>query len=199
MLRSPRMIVLASQSPRRSEILRNAGFDFEVRPANVEEIPGESEAPPAYVQRLAREKARAVEASPREFILAADTTVAAAGHILEKPHSVEDASRMLRLLSGRTHQVLTGVCLRHGGREWCGVESTQVRFVELTEAEILAYARSGEPMDKAGGYAIQGLASKYIDRIEGCYFNVVGLPVSLVYRFLKEAGYPAAGLLSAKS
>ena len=100
---------------------------------------------------------------------------------------------MLRLLSGKTHQVLTGVCLRHGGREWCGAESTQVRFIELSEAEILAYAGSGEPMDKAGGYAIQGLASKFVDRIEGCYFNVVGLPVSLVYRLLKEAGYPGAG------
>jgi septum formation protein len=191
MLRSPTMIVLASQSPRRREILLNAGFSIEVRPANVEEIPSESEDPEAYVLRLARDKAAASEARTEEFVLAADTTVAAAGHILEKPHSVEDAARMLRLLSGRTHQVLTGVCLRHGGREWCGVESTQVRFVELSEAEILAYADSGEPMDKAGGYAIQGLASKFIDRIEGCYFNVVGLPISLVYRFLKEAGYRA--------
>lgn len=187
------MIVLASQSPRRREILRNAGFAFDVRPANVEEIPFESEDPADYVVRLAREKAAAAAAGPEEFVLAADTTVAAAGHILEKPHSIEDAARMLRLLSGRSHEVLTGVCLRHGGREWFGVESTAVRFVELSEAEILAYAASCEPMDKAGGYAIQGLASKFIDRIEGCYFNVVGLPVSLVYRFLKQAGYPPAG------
>jgi septum formation protein len=187
------MIVLASQSPRRREILRNAGFALEARPVNIQEIPLELEDPAAYVLRLAREKAGAAQAGPHQFVLAADTTVAAAGHILEKPHSVDDAARMLRLLSGRTHQVLTGVCLRHLGREWCGVESTQVRFVKLSEPEILAYAASGEPMDKAGGYAIQGLASKFIDRIEGCYFNVVGLPVSLVYQFLKEAGYPGAG------
>lgn len=193
MVRSPTMIVLASQSPRRREILLNAGFHIEVRPAIVEEVLAQSETPEAYVLRLAREKAAAAEARPDEFVLAADTTVAAAGHILEKPHSEEDAARMLRLLSGRTHQVLTGVCLRHAGREWCGAESTEVRFVDLSEAEILAYAASGEPMDKAGGYAIQGLASKFIDRIEGCYFNVVGLPVSLVYRFLKQAGYPPAG------
>ncbi|MBA3973055.1 MAG: septum formation inhibitor Maf [Candidatus Solibacter sp.] len=184
------MIVLASQSPRRREILLNAGFQLVVRPANVEEIPLRAEDPAAYVLRLAREKAAAAAADPEEFVLAADTTVAAAGHILEKPHSAQDAARMLRLLSGRTHQVLTGVCLRHRRREWSGVESTHVRFSILTEPEVLAYAASGEPMDKAGGYAIQGLASKFIDRIEGCYFNVVGLPVSLVYRFLKQAGYP---------
>lgn len=186
------MIVLASQSPRRREILLNAGFEFEVRPANVEEIPLASEDPAAYVLRLAKEKAAAAGAGAQEFVLAADTTVAAAGHILEKPHSAGDAARMLRLLSGRTHEVLTGVCLRHGGREWSGMASTQVRFLELSEAEILDYAASGEPMDKAGGYAIQGLASKFIDRIEGCYFNVVGLPVSLVYQLLKQAGYRPA-------
>ncbi len=184
------MLVLASQSPRRREILSKAGFAFEVRPANVEEIPLDSEDPAAYVLRLAHEKAAAAEAGPDDYVLAADTTVAAAGHILEKPRSAEDAARMLRLLSGRTHQVFTGVCLCHQGREWFDVASTQVRFVALSEEEILAYASSGEPMDKAGGYAIQGLASKFIDRIEGCYFNVVGLPVSMVYRFLKDAGYP---------
>jgi len=186
------MLVLASQSPRRREILANAGFSFVVRPANIPEIPLEGEEPAAYVLRLAREKASAVPAAPGEFILAADTTVAAAGHILEKPHSVDDAARMLRVLSGRRHEVHTGVCLCHSGREWFGVETTQVHFVPLPESEILAYARSGEPMDKAGGYAIQGLASKFIDRIEGCYFNVVGLPVSLVYRLLKRAGFPPA-------
>ncbi len=184
------MLVLASQSPRRREILSNAGFTFEVRPANVEEFPLAAEDPAGYVLRLARDKAAAAGAGPDDYVLAADTTVAAAGHILEKPHSVVDAARMLRLLSGRTHQVLTGVCLRHQGREWFDVSSTQVRFVTLSEDEILAYASSGEPMDKAGAYAIQGLASKFVDRIEGCYFNVVGLPVSLVYRFLKDAGYP---------
>lgn len=193
MLLSPSMLVLASQSPRRREILANAGFRFSIRPAGIEEIPLEGEDPAAYVLRLAREKAAAVEAGSEEFVLAADTTVAAAGHILEKPHSEQDAARMLRLLSGRTHEVHTGVCLRHEGREWFEVETTQVSFVQLSEAEILAYAQSGEPMDKAGGYAIQGLASKFIDRIEGCYFNVVGLPISLVYRLMKLAGYPPEG------
>lgn len=186
------MLVLASQSPRRREILVNAGFTFEIRPANIPEVPHEGEDAAAYVLRLAREKAAAVPAANEEYILAADTTVAAAGHILEKPHSVEDAARMLRVLSGQNHEVHTGVCLRHSGREWFGVETTRVHFVPLPETEILAYARSGEPVDKAGGYAIQGLASKFIDRIEGCYFNVVGLPVSLVYRLLKRAGYPPA-------
>lgn len=193
MLLSPSMLVLASQSPRRREILANAGFRFSIRPAGIEEIPLEGEDPAAYVLRLAREKAAAVEADPEEFVLAADTTVASAGHILEKPHSKQDAARMLRLLSGRIHEVHTGVCLRHAGREWFGVETTKVSFVQLSEAEILAYAQSGEPMDKAGGYAIQGLASKFIDRIEGCYFNVVGLPISLVYRLMKLAGYPTEG------
>jgi septum formation protein len=184
------MLVLASQSPRRRELLTLAGFAFEVRPANIAEVPSPAETPAQYVLRLAREKAAAVESAPGDFILAADTTVATDAHMLEKPHSPADAARMLRLLSGQTHQVLTGVCLRNDGREWFGVEMTQVRFLPLTEAEVQVYAHSGEPMDKAGGYAIQGLASKFIDRIEGCYFNVVGLPISLVYRFLKQAGYP---------
>ncbi|HPT29074.1 MAG TPA: Maf family protein [Bryobacteraceae bacterium] len=193
MLISPSMLVLASQSPRRREILTNAGFTFEVRPANIAEIPLEDEDPAAYVLRLAHEKAAAIPCAPGDLILAADTTVAASGHILEKPHSDEDAARMLRLLSGRTHQVHTGVCLRSQDGQWSGVESTTVRFLEMSEPELLAYARSGEPMDKAGGYAIQGLASKFIDRIEGCYFNVVGLPISLVYRLMKQAGFlPAA-------
>ena len=183
------MLVLASQSPRRREILRQAGLDFEVRIPGVEErqIPGE--APGAYVLRLAVEKARAVAGAPAEFVLAADTTVVCDEHVLEKPHSVEDAARMLRLLSGREHAVLTGVCLLHDGIERAAAESTRVIFSELSAAEIEAYAASGEPLDKAGGYAIQGLASKFIPRIEGCYFNVVGLPISLVYRLLREAGY----------
>jgi septum formation protein len=184
------MIVLASQSPRRKEILAQAGIPFTVRVPAIEEVPSDGEAPEAYVERLAREKAAAVPASPDEWVLAADTTVVADGHILEKPHSAADAARMLRFLSGREHVVLTGVCLRHSGREWAGVESTAVRFSALAEADVEAYAGSGEPMDKAGGYAIQGLASKYIERIDGCYYNVVGLPVSRVYRMLRAAGYP---------
>lgn len=183
------MIVLASQSPRRRELLANAGIACEVRPARIEEKPLPGESPEGYVVRLAREKAEAVEARGGEFVLAADTTVVVDGEILEKPHAPEEAERMLRLLHGRDHFVLTGVCLRHEGRYWTAVESTRVWFIPLREEEIAAYARSGEPLDKAGGYAIQGLASRFAEKIEGCYFNVVGLPVSRVYRMLRAAGY----------
>lgn len=183
------MIVLASQSPRRRELLANAGIRCEVRPAGIEERPLEGEPPEQYVARLAREKAAAAEASDEEFVLAADTVVVAGGEILEKPHTPEEAERMLRLLHGRDHVVMTGVCLRHRGRFWTAVEQTRVWFIPLRDEEIAAYARSGEPLDKAGGYAIQGLASRFAEKIEGCYFNVVGLPVSRVYRMLRAAGY----------
>jgi septum formation protein len=183
------MIVLASQSPRRRELLWNAGIPCDVRPAGIEEKPLEGETPEQYVLRLAREKAEAVEARGEEFVLAADTTVAVDDQILEKPHSPDEAERMLRLLNGRDHFVYTGVCLRHQGQLWTAVEATRVWFIPLREDEITAYARSGEPLDKAGGYAIQGLASRFAERIEGCYFNVVGLPVSRVYRMLRAAGY----------
>jgi len=183
------MIVLASQSPRRREILAQAGIAFTVRVSGIEEVRAGDENPEEYVLRLAREKAEAVPASADEFVLAADTTVVIDEHVLEKPHSIEDAERMLRLLSGREHVVMTGVCLRRGPQSWCAAESTRVRFSPLSEDEISHYAKSGEPLDKAGGYAIQGLASRYIEGIEGCYFNVVGLPVSLVYRLLKQVGY----------
>lgn len=185
------MLVLASQSPRRQEILTQAGFSFTVRPAGVEEERRVGEFPHEYVLRLAYDKAAAVGATPAEWILAADTVVVVDGVVLEKPRSVEDAAAMLRLLSGRDHFVLTGVCLRHDGQYTADVESTLVRFVALTELEIQAYAACGEPMDKAGAYAIQGLASKFVERIEGCYYNVVGLPIARVFRMLKEAGYVA--------
>jgi len=183
------MVVLASQSPRRRELLANAGIPCEVRPASIDEQPLEGESPEQHVRRLAREKAEAVQAEPGEFVLAADTIVVVDGAILGKPHSAEEAERMLRLLHGRDHSVLTGVCLRHAGRVWTAAEETRVWFIPLRDDEIAAYARSGEPLDKAGGYAIQGLASRFAERIEGCYFNVVGLPVSRVYRMLRAAGY----------
>lgn len=183
------MIVLASQSPRRQELLIQAGLPFVVRVAGIAEVRGADEPPEHYVQRLAREKAAAVPSLLDEYVLAADTTVVVDGAVLEKPESAEDAARMLRALSGREHVVLTGVCLRYRGREWLGVEQTIVRFAPLTAAEILDYASTGEPMDKAGAYAIQGLASKFITAIDGCYFNVVGLPIARVYGLLKEAGY----------
>lgn len=188
------MLLLASQSPRRQEILTNAGIPFTVRIPSVEELRRDDEAPAEYVRRLARDKANAVPAGPEDYVLAADTVVVVDGAVLEKPVSAEDAARMLRLLSGRTHHVLTGVCVLHGEDAHCEVASTTVQFTDLSDGEIDAYVESGEPNDKAGAYAIQGLASKYISRIEGCYFNVVGLPISLVWRLLREAGYkPALG------
>lgn len=156
-----------------------------VRASDVPELQRSAESAHDYVRRLAEEKALAVPIHTGEVILGADTTVIIDEHVLEKPVDQADAVRMLKLLSGREHEVLTGICLRSEARTVVDAASTRVRFVELSEAEIAEYVASGEPMDKAGAYAIQGLASKFIDRIEGCYFNVVGLPVASVYRYLK--------------
>jgi len=178
-------LVLASQSPRRRELLTTAGFSFSVRVRPVEEVRGAGEAPEAYVRRLAEAKAEAAWEGRDEIVLGADTVVVLDQEVLEKPLDVADARRMLTLLSGREHMVITGICVRHpGGREVDHV-STIVRFVALSEAEIESYAASGEPTDKAGAYAIQGLASKFVESIDGCFFNVVGLPVSRVYRYLQ--------------
>jgi septum formation protein len=182
------MLVLASQSPRRSEILRQAGIPFIVRPVEVDETPLEAESPRAYVERLALAKARAVPAGPRETVLAADTTVTIDGAVLGKPVDAADARRMLALVSGRRHDVLTGICLRKGDLVISDCASTAVWFQTLSPEEIDEYVASGEPDGKAGAYAIQGLASKFVERIEGCYFNVMGLPVSLVYRHLARLG-----------
>src|SRR5262245_60408808 len=179
------MLVLASQSPRRAEILRNAGIPFAIRVASVDESPLPAERPGPYVRRLAEAKARAISSAPDEIVLAADTTVVAGGEILGKPADARDARRMLQLLCGKRHEVLTGICLRRGEEVVCDHASTAVWFSAMSEGEIDAYVASGEPMDKAGAYAIQGLASRYVERIDGCYFNVVGLPVSMVWRHLK--------------
>ncbi|MDX1981425.1 MAG: Maf family protein [Bryobacteraceae bacterium] len=176
------MLILASKSPRRQEILRDAGFEFVVRPSEVEEIRGPDEPPQDYVQRLAKEKAGATPMGDGDVVLAADTVVVLRGEVLEKPADAADATRMLKLLSGKTHEVYTGICLRSASREIVDVARTKVHFVRMRPAEIRDYVASGEPMDKAGAYGIQGLASKFIRRVEGCYFNVVGLPVSLVYK-----------------
>lgn len=180
------MLVLASQSPRRAEILRNAGIPFVVRVAPVDETPYEGEKPEGYVQRLAGEKVLAVTPDTGEIVLGADTTVVIDGEMLAKPADAADARRMLERLSGRRHEVMTGIAIRRATeviRDWA---VTSVWFSRMTEREIAEYVASGEPMDKAGAYAIQGLASKFIEKIEGCYFNVVGLPVSLVYRHLTQ-------------
>lgn len=183
------MLVLASRSPRRSEILRRAGIPFVVRPIDVDETPLPGEAARDYVTRIAREKALAAGAKPvpkGEIVLAADTTVVIQGEILGKPLDTGDARRMLHLLSGQRHEVLTGICLRSANRMVEDCAETSVWFTPLSLQEIEDYAASVEPMDKAGAYAIQGLASKFVQRIEGCYFNVMGLPVAMVYRHLRE-------------
>ncbi|MEP7351965.1 MAG: Maf family protein [Acidobacteriota bacterium] len=179
-------LVLASQSPRRRELLTNAGFPFTVRVRPVEEVRQSGEDPIAYVQRLAKSKAEAAwEDSANEVVLGADTVVVLGQEVLEKPLDVSDARRMLTQLSGHEHTVITGICLRDIQGVEVAFESTRVHFLELNAADIDAYVATGEPMDKAGAYAIQGLASRFIDRIEGCYFNVVGLPVSRVARMLE--------------
>jgi septum formation protein len=181
-------LVLASASPRRAELLRAAGIPFEVQPAHVDESVHENETPVAYVRRVAEDKARAVHQQyPARVVLAADTTVVVDHQILGKPEDDADARRMLRLLSGRAHQVITGVTVAgpgHAGLE-TRVETTTVEFAPLSPEDIEWYVASGEPKDKAGAYAIQGLASRFITRIEGSYSNVVGLPVALVYEMLK--------------
>lgn len=178
------MLVLASGSPRRQEILQRAGIPFVARPVHVDESLRPGEDASACVRRLAREKAQACPAAPGDVVLGADTVVVVDEEILGKPADAAGAARMLRLLSGREHLVMTGICLRSSSALIEAVEATRVRFVPLSPREVELYVASGEPMGKAGAYAIQGLASKFIDRVEGCYFNVVGLPVALVYRHL---------------
>jgi septum formation protein len=199
-------LILASASPRRAELLRAAGYEFDVHAVEIDESPKVGESPVEYVERLAQEKsaralAELLRAGPAEagphvrsrldmasgfsrtadaMILGADTAVVIGGEILGKPHDVEDAARMLRLLSGRTHQVMTGVCVGAADRSISHVEISAVTFAPLTEDQIAWYVSSGEGRDKAGGYAIQGLASRFIPRIEGSYSNIVGLPIAVV-------------------
>ena len=187
------MLVLASASPRRQELLRNAGIEFAVLPADVDEIPLQGEGARACAQRLAREKAWKVwRERQTDVVLGADTIVVVDGVILGKPVDYNDAARMLRLLAGRRHQVVTGVCLvrsnlvRSSEDTVVDCETTWVTMAELSDQEILDYVATGEPMDKAGAYAIQGIASRWIPRIEGDYSNVVGLPVARVYRMLRD-------------
>jgi septum formation protein len=179
-------IILASASPRRAELLRAAGIDFDVQSASVDETTVAGESPGDYVSRLAEAKARIVhEHDGNRTVLAADTAVVVDGHILGKPLDEADAGRMLRMLSGRTHEVLTAVSVFHPGQIVdTRVDATTVGFARLSEVDIDWYVSSGEPMDKAGAYAVQGLASRFVTRIEGSYSNVVGLPIALVYQML---------------
>lgn len=207
------MLILASASPRRQELLRNAGISFAVEPANIDETPVSGESPRQCAERLAREKALTVwRGRPHDLVLGADTIVVVGDTMLGKPVDADDAARMLKMLSGRTHQVITGVCLvslaaahpdgkspllansaRSGEPSGSASpqsvrtasETTLVTFEQLSEKDIRDYVATGEPMDKAGAYAIQGIASRWIPRLEGDYSNVVGLPVALVYRMLR--------------
>jgi septum formation protein len=193
-------LILASTSPRRRELLAQAGYEFEVHPADIPEHPLPGEEPIGYVTRLAREKAQAVYARLAAdlqtggqgslVVLGADTAVTLDQQILGKPADAADAVRMLRMLSGRSHRVVTGVALSTADGVDVAAEVTAVRFLTLSEAEIEAYVAGGEPMDKAGAYAIQGRAARWIPRVQGCYFNVVGLPIALVSTLL-ESGNPA--------
>ncbi len=192
------MLILASASPRRRHLLEQVGYRFEVRPAHIPEDPLPGEDPIAYVTRLARQKAevvfRELTSSTAQakvplhgqspIVLGADTTVTLDDAILAKPEDAADAARMLRQLSGRTHRVITGVALVSAERAEVAAEVTAVQFLPLSEADISAYVATGEPMDKAGAYAIQGRAARWIPRIEGCYFNVMGLPLALVCSLL---------------
>jgi septum formation protein len=180
------MLILASASPRRHELLLAARIEHIVRPAHISETKNATETPQAYVQRIAADKAQAISANDSEVVLGADTVVCVEDTVLGKPGVAQEAARMLRLLSGREHTVLTGIALRQGSRLVTGIEETRVWFDEISDQEIAEYIETGEAWDKAGAYAIQGYASRFVRRIEGCYHNVVGLPVSLVYRHLKS-------------
>lgn len=189
-----RRLILASASPRRRELLAQAGFTFEVHPAHVNEDPRPGEDPIGYVVRLAREKAESVFAeissvgpASSQVVLGADTTVTLDGQILAKPADAADAARMLRMLSGRTHRVVTGVAVATASHTEVAAEVTGVQFLTLSDEEIAAYIATGEPMDKAGAYGIQGYAAKWIPRVQGCYFNVVGLPLALVATMLEAS------------
>ena len=182
-------LILASASPRRAELLTAAGIAFEMRAPDIDETPLAKERPDAYVLRVARAKAQAATADRRKPgipVLGADTVVVAGGQLLPKPHGREDAVRMLKLLSGAVHEVFTGVVLIAGERELREAVCTRVHVLPLSTEEIEWYIATGEPEGKAGAYAIQGRAARFIDRIEGSYSNVVGLPVATVYRMLKE-------------
>lgn len=187
MIKLPKLI-LASGSPRRAELLTAVGWEFTKHVADIDESEHNGESPEDYVVRLACEKAVVVaEHYPGEIVLGADTTVVLDGKIIGKPVDLDDARRMLRMLSGHWHDVLTGVAVVRGGNTKSGIQRTRVKFAEMTEGEVDFLAVYGSPLDKAGAYAVQAQAALFIDGIEGDYWNVTGLPVSLVYRLVADA------------
>jgi septum formation protein len=193
-------LILASSSPRRAQVLRDAGFVFQVRPADVDETRLPHEVAEDYVRRVAQAKAHAIAdsaraAGERAIVIAADTIVVAEGHILGKPKDAEDARRMLRLFSGKTHEVLTALSVINipAVKEALHVEKTRVKFLKMSEEEIENYIHTWEPFDKAGAYGIQGIAGRFATRIEGCYFNVLGLPLSRLWTTLQALGWKEDG------
>lgn len=180
------MILLASASPRRRELLSTAGIDHLVRPTSVPEVRQPSECAEDFVRRLARDKAAACPRTKNDIVIGADTVVCVQDSVLGKPKDRADAHRMLRLLSGKSHWVHTGICLLQQDNCILDLASTEVLFEELSDLEISEYTQSGEPLDKAGAYAIQGVASRFVVSICGSYSNAVGLPVALVYKHLKR-------------
>ena len=180
-------LVLASGSPRRSEILNSVSWEFVKVVPDIDESERPGELPADYVQRLAREKAEAVAGSqPDSIVLAADTTVVIDNQIIGKPTDEADARRMLSMLSGNWHEVLTGVAVVRNGKVAVDIQSTRVKFAPMSDAEINFLIEKGEPLDKAGAYAVQAQAALFIEKIEGDYWNVVGLPVSLVYELVRR-------------
>lgn len=187
----PFRLILASASPRRHELLTQAGYIFSVEAADIDESQPAGESPSDYVRRLAEEKAQAIfethASEAKVVVLGADTTVVLDGEILGKPADAAEAKRMLRRLSGRTHQVLTGIAAATRAGTCGAVESTDVTFAEIADPEINAYCATAEPLDKAGAYGIQGYAARWIPRIDGCYFNVMGLPIARTVQLLNTA------------
>ena len=185
-------LILASSSPRRAQILRDAGFDFSIQPANVDESLAPGEAVEAYVARIAQAKAHAVagralaDGTPA-IVIAADTVVLAGKQILPKPKDADDARRMLRLLNATTHEVLTGlfVIRAYDGISFAHLERTRVEFTRISDLDIDAYIQTKEPFDKAGAYGIQGIGGRFVRKVDGCYFNVMGLPLSRLREILR--------------
>lgn len=188
MINVPKLI-LASGSPRRSEILTSVGWEFTKDVADIDETERENESPEVYVQRLAREKAEAVaKRYENELVLGADTTVVINNQIIAKPVDLDDARRMIKMLSGNWHEVLTGIAVvkSQNLQSSVGIQSTRVKFAEMSDEEIEFLVQYGEPLDKAGAYAVQAQAALFIEKIEGDYWNVVGLPISLVYEMVRK-------------
>jgi len=183
--------ILASASPRRRELLASIGLTFDVIPSDIPEVRDERESPEEYVARLSREKANAIASRhPDDWVIAADTTVLLGEELLEKPLDEADAERMLATIAGRTHIVYTGVTLQNVERDWCEtrIAESEVRMLPLSSEDIAWYVKTGEPLDKAGAYAVQGIGAMFIDSIHGSYTNVVGLPLATLFQMLRKAG-----------